>query len=64
MDMEIAQSIEENLAPWPGAWNDLQASELLRADAYQKVLAHYSDAVRQYTVRSLSLSHAGKLKNM
>lgn len=59
MDMEIAQSIEENLAPWSEAWKDLQAGELLRADAYQKVLAQYSDAVRQYTVRSLSLSRAG-----
>ena len=64
MDMEIAQSIEGNLAPWFGAWNDLQASELLRADAYQKTLTQYSDAVRQYTVRRLSLSRAGKLTNM
>lgn len=59
MDMEIAQSIEENLAPWPGSWNDLQAGELLRAGAYKKVLAQYSDAVQQYTVRSHSLLHAG-----
>ncbi|KAF9891745.1 Phosphoglucomutase-3 [Aspergillus nanangensis] len=49
MDVEIAQSIEENLAPWPGAWKDLQPSKSLHEDAYQKVLPQYIKAVWDYT---------------
>ncbi|KAL4895547.1 phosphoglucomutase [Aspergillus ambiguus] len=48
MDVEIAQSIEENLAPWPNAWKDLQPGDYLHADAYQNVLPHYTDAVWKY----------------
>lgn len=50
MDTEIAQCIEENLAPWPDAWRERQPDEYLRVDAYQKVLAHYKVTVSQYTV--------------
>ncbi|ODM16402.1 hypothetical protein SI65_07909 [Aspergillus cristatus] len=49
MDTEIAQCIEENLAPWPDAWKERQPDEHLRVDAYRKVLAHYRDTVSQYT---------------
>ncbi|PLN80723.1 phosphoglucomutase [Aspergillus taichungensis] len=49
MDLEIAQSIEENLVPWSDAWRDSQPSELLHADAYQQVLPQYTKAVWQYT---------------
>lgn len=51
MDVEIAESIEANLAPWPNAWKDLQPGEYLRIDAYQKVLPQYTDAVQRYAVR-------------
>lgn len=50
MDTEIAQCIEENLAPWPNAWEERQLDEYLRVNAYQKVLAKYQDAVNHYTV--------------
>ena len=61
MDTEIAQCIEENLAPWPGAWKERQPDEYLRVDAYQKVLAQYKDTVSQYTV-SHRLCHQIKQK--
>ncbi|KAJ5780599.1 hypothetical protein N7457_005759 [Penicillium paradoxum] len=47
-DGEIAQSIQENLEPWPTAWAELQPSEYLRADSYQKLLPHYSNQVATY----------------
>jgi phosphoglucomutase len=50
-DGEIAQSIQENLEPWPTAWTELQPGEFLRADSYQKLLPHYSSQVAKYTVR-------------
>lgn len=50
-DGEIAQSILENLEPWPTAWAALQPSEYLRADSYQKLLPHYSSQVAKYMVR-------------
>ncbi|KAE8145625.1 hypothetical protein BDV25DRAFT_164234 [Aspergillus avenaceus] len=48
MDVEIAQSIEENLAPWSGAWKDLQPGEYLHSDAYKIILPLYTNAVWQY----------------
>ncbi|KAJ5271016.1 hypothetical protein N7505_006774 [Penicillium chrysogenum] len=48
-DGEIAQSIQENLEPWPTAWTELQPGEFLRADSYQKLLPHYSSQVAKYT---------------
>jgi phosphoglucomutase len=50
MDVEIAQSIEENLAPWPNAWKDLHEGEYLHMDAYQDVRPRYTEAVWAYTV--------------
>lgn len=50
MDVEIAQSITQNLEPWSTAWQSLQPGELLRADAYQKLLPHYTSAVWNYAV--------------
>ncbi|KAJ5198019.1 uncharacterized protein N7498_007136, partial [Penicillium cinerascens] len=47
-DGEIAQSIRENLEPWPTAWKSLQPSNLLRADSYQKLLPHYISQVGKY----------------
>ncbi|EAU33465.1 conserved hypothetical protein [Aspergillus terreus NIH2624] len=49
MDVEIAQSIEENLAPWPNAWKDLHEGEYLHMDAYQDVRPRYTEAVWAYT---------------
>ncbi|KAB8075408.1 hypothetical protein BDV29DRAFT_172161 [Aspergillus leporis] len=48
VDVEIAQSIEENLAPWPGAWKELQEGEYLHADAHKTILPHYTTAVWEY----------------
>lgn len=50
MDVEIAQSIEENLVPWPGAWKDQQPGKYLHTDAYQKILPEYTKTVWQYAV--------------
>lgn len=50
-DGEIAQSILENLEPWPTAWAELQPSEYLRADSYQNLLPHYGKRVEEFTVR-------------
>lgn len=52
MDVEIAQSIEDNLVPWPDAWKDTQASEYFRADAYQRILPRYKETVWKYAVRT------------
>lgn len=49
-DGEIAQSIRENLEPWPTAWKSLQPSNLLHADSYQKLLPHYISQVGKYAV--------------
>lgn len=49
-DGEIARSIRENLEPWPTAWKDLQPSDLLHADSYQKLLPHYICCVETYAV--------------
>ncbi|GAB1200161.1 hypothetical protein APSETT444_009528 [Aspergillus pseudonomiae] len=54
VDVEIAQSIEENLAPWPGAWKDLQACEYLHADAYKTILPHYTKTVWDYANSTVS----------
>lgn len=56
-DGEIAQSIRENLEPWPTAWRDLQPCEYLHADSYQKLLPHYIGQVGTYAV-----SHTGCIK--
>ncbi|EKV19312.1 Phosphoglucomutase, putative [Penicillium digitatum PHI26] len=48
-DGEIAQSIQENLEPWPTAWAELQPGEFLRADSYQTLLPHYSSQVTKFT---------------
>ncbi|CDM32039.1 hypothetical protein CBS147339_1314 [Penicillium roqueforti] len=48
-DGEIAQSIQENLEPWPTAWAELQPGEFLHADSYQKLLPHYSSRVAEFT---------------
>ncbi|TQB73287.1 Phosphoglucomutase-3 [Monascus purpureus] len=48
MDMEIAQSIEENLVPWPGAWNEPEPGEYLHVDVYQKILPQYMDSVTRF----------------
>lgn len=56
MDVEIAQSIEENLEPWSNAWKDLQPGRLLRIDAIQKVLPQYNETVQAYAVRQYNPS--------
>ncbi|KAI9925623.1 Phosphoglucomutase-3 [Aspergillus wentii] len=54
MDVEIAQSIEENLVPWSGAWKDLQANDYVHVDAYEKVLPQYTSAVWKYAKSTVS----------
>jgi phosphoglucomutase len=51
-DGEIAQSIKDNLEPWPTAWEPLQPGEYLRSDSYQQLLPHYMDRVGKFMVRS------------
>lgn len=51
MDVEIAQSIEDNLAPWPDAWKDPQVSDYFRPGMYQHVLPRYKETLWQYAVR-------------
>jgi phosphoglucomutase len=51
MDVEIAQSIDSNLEPWPNAWNSLEATEYLHAEALQTILPRYTEAVWNYAVR-------------
>ncbi|EAW23881.1 phosphoribomutase PRM15 [Aspergillus fischeri NRRL 181] len=48
MDVEIAQSIDSNLEPWPNAWNSLEAAEYLHAEALQTILPRYTEAVWNY----------------
>lgn len=49
-DGDIAQSIRENLEPWPSAWQELQASEYLHDTAYQQLLSPYTSRVKEYAV--------------
>ncbi|CAG8020124.1 unnamed protein product [Penicillium olsonii] len=53
-DGEIAQSILENLEPWPTAWAELQPGEYLRADSYQELLPHYVKRVEEFTKTTVS----------
>ncbi|KAA8647207.1 phosphoribomutase PRM15 [Aspergillus tanneri] len=48
MDVEIAQSIVENLVPWPEAWKCQKAGEYLHTQAYQDILPQYTKTVWQY----------------
>lgn len=50
--MDIAKSIDANLAPWPHAWDDLKASDFLHFEADKVTLPLYIDAVSRYAVRS------------
>lgn len=52
-DGEIAQSILENLDPWPNAWNDMQPSEYLHADAYERIIGPYKQQVKDFAVSQL-----------
>lgn len=61
MDMEIAQSIEENLVPWPGAWNEPEPGEYLHVDVYQKILPQYMDSVTRFAVRNMPPYHSSSL---
>lgn len=58
MDVEIAQSIESNLEPWPNAWNILEPTEYLHAEALQTILPRYTEAVWNYAVR-IKRPHSG-----
>lgn len=57
MDVEIAQYIEKNLVPWPGAWDyfeDLDVEDreqYLRRNAYWDIVICYTSAVQRYAVR-------------
>ncbi|KAJ5334613.1 hypothetical protein N7452_007016 [Penicillium brevicompactum] len=53
-DGEIAQSILENLQPWPTAWAELQPGEYLHADSYQELLPHYRKKVEEFTKTTVS----------
>lgn len=55
-DGEIAQSIRDNLAPWPTAWQELQPGEYVHGDSYQKLLPHYIEQVGKYAVSDDELS--------
>ena len=59
MDNDIAQSIEENLIPWPGAWNALQWGEYVRPQAYQSVVQDYFDGITRLCVSGHSFSLLG-----
>ncbi|KAL1872492.1 hypothetical protein Plec18167_006610 [Paecilomyces lecythidis] len=55
IDVEIAQSIEENLAPWPTAWNELNPHvEGIKYDTYQDVLQKYINSITQYALSTVS----------
>ncbi|KAJ5396754.1 Phosphoglucomutase [Penicillium cosmopolitanum] len=53
-DGEIAQSILENLEPWPTAWEDQRPSEYLHDKSYRELLPHYVKRVEQYARSTVS----------
>ncbi|KAJ9204188.1 hypothetical protein DTO164E3_1950 [Paecilomyces variotii] len=54
MDVEIARSIEENLIPWPAAWNELNPHENgIKYDTYQDVLQKYINLISQYAISTV-----------
>ncbi|PGH01442.1 phosphoglucomutase [Blastomyces parvus] len=55
MDAEIAELIEENLEPWPNAWDTMDESKYPALDCYEDTATMYSDAVTQF-VDSIKLA--------
>ncbi|OJD23324.1 hypothetical protein ACJ73_05323 [Blastomyces percursus] len=55
MDTEIAELIEENLEPWPNAWDTTDESKYLALDCYEDTAKMYCDAVTQF-VNSIKLA--------
>ncbi|KAJ5572909.1 hypothetical protein N7450_009893, partial [Penicillium hetheringtonii] len=53
-DGDIAQSILENLEPWPMAWEEQQPSQFLHDDSYRKILPHYVKQVESYARSTVS----------
>ncbi|KAJ5161047.1 hypothetical protein N7492_006439 [Penicillium capsulatum] len=47
-DSKIAQSIRENMEPWATAWDELQPSEYLHTDAYEKIIFPYKHQVKGF----------------
>jgi phosphoglucomutase len=50
VDREIAQSIEENLVPWPKAWDDFGLEQYMERNAYHSAIVPYIAAIHRYTV--------------
>ncbi|KAJ5769210.1 hypothetical protein N7520_003769 [Penicillium odoratum] len=55
-DGEIAQAIRDNLEPWASAWSELQPGEYLHADAYENLILHYREQVKEYANSTVSES--------
>jgi predicted metal-dependent peptidase len=58
-DGEIAQSILENLEPWPTAWEDQRPSQYLHDNSYRELLPHYVKQVEEYAVSSNKTQESG-----
>jgi phosphoglucomutase len=59
MDVEIARSIEENLAPWPTAWDELCSNRNIKHDTYQDILRRYTNSITRYAVCDLDVTYFG-----
>ncbi|OJD13442.1 hypothetical protein AJ78_06095 [Emergomyces pasteurianus Ep9510] len=55
MDAEIAGLIQENLEPWPSAWDTMDENKNLVLDCYEDTATMYCDAVTQF-VNSIKLA--------
>ncbi|OAX79660.1 hypothetical protein ACJ72_06018 [Emergomyces africanus] len=55
MDAEIAELIQENLEPWPSAWDAMDENKHFVLDCYEDTATMYCDAVTQF-VNSIKLA--------
>lgn len=51
MDAQIAELIQENLEPWPSAWDAMDENKYLALDCYEDTAKMYCDALTQFVVR-------------
>ncbi|PGH35265.1 phosphoglucomutase, partial [[Emmonsia] crescens] len=55
MDAQIAELIQENLEPWPSAWDAMDENKYLALDCYEDTAKMYCDALTQF-VNSIKLA--------
>ncbi|KAK2747909.1 Phosphoglucomutase-3 [Myotisia sp. PD_48] len=53
VDTQIAAAIEDNLEPWPSAWNGFDTAMVRHSQLYEEVSSVYCDTVRRYVTSTV-----------